>query len=116
MASSKPTTPEQHAAAGGAATGPRKSSSKRKPSSPQREQGLLDFESFVAVPLEDTLTFARLLHDWFGEVATDPLPSTDYRTLTREERQTIAFGLGEIVDRLRTIDRHVSGPNGIVPR
>lgn len=76
-----------------------------------------DLEGDIAIPLQDALTFARLMSSWFEGVARDRYPAGQaYFALNDDERETIAFGFSDLVQRLAVLDQRVSGPDGISPR
>lgn len=77
----------------------------------------LDIEGNVAIPLEETLTAARLLDRWFEGVARSKHPAwPGFFPINEEERSIIAFGIGDLVRRLKVLDERVSGLEGISPR
>lgn len=75
----------------------------------------LDIEIELAGPLEDALRAAKLLSEWWYAAAVDPMPNGWY-WLNADQVDIISFGIGDLKDRLRNLDRVVSGPEGISPR
>ena len=78
---------------------------------------IVSLENSIGIPVENALRFARLMDSWFagvGRVAVPP--GNPFLGINPEERETIAFGFADLVERLAAIDERVSGPGGICPR